>query len=79
MSRLLTLEPEALRRLLTLGLRGGLEPARLDELCQAAAAPLDLTPHDLRDALKRQGWLRWDGERWRTRLGAVGGSGPPQS
>jgi hypothetical protein len=79
MARLMALEPAALRRLLTTGLRGGLSEAELDAACGAAAAPGE-GPGALRAMLQERGWLRWDPERqrWRTRLGATTPATPPQ-
>jgi hypothetical protein len=79
MARLVALEPAALRRLLTTGLRAGLTEAELDAGC-AAAAPPGLEPAELRSRLQQRGWLGWDADRqrWRTRLGATTPSAPPQ-
>lgn len=79
MARLLALEPAALRRLLTTGLRAGLAEAELDAGCAAAAAP-GQAPAELRACLQERGWLGWDPDRrrWRTRLGAGTPAAPPQ-
>lgn len=79
MARLVALEPAALRRLLTTGLRAGLTEAELDAGCAAAATP-GQAPADLRALLQQWGWLAWDPDRqrWRTRLGATTPSAPPQ-
>ncbi|AFY29987.1 hypothetical protein [Cyanobium gracile] len=79
MARLVALEPAALRRLLTTGLRAGLTEAELDAGCAAAAAP-GQEPADLRARLQERGWLGWDPDRqrWRTRLGAPTAGAPPQ-
>ncbi len=81
MSRLLALESEPLRRLLSVGLRAGLEEPELDHHCQTAATGLDLTPTALRALLEERGWVRWDPvrQRWRTRLGGGGSMGTPQT
>jgi hypothetical protein len=81
MTRMLALESEPLRRLLSLGLRAGLEEPELDHHCQVAAAGLDLTPAGLRALLEERGWVRWDParQRWRTRLGGGGAMGSPQA
>ncbi|KEF42486.1 MAG: hypothetical protein ER33_05400 [Cyanobium sp. CACIAM 14] len=73
MSRLLALEPEPLRRLLTLGLRAGLEETELERLCEIAAGSPGPAAADLRAGLQQRGWLGWDADRrrWRTRLGAA--------
>jgi hypothetical protein len=80
MSRLLALEPEPLRQLLTIGLRAGLEEPELLGLCAAAAAPLGQEPQQLRAGLEERGWLCWDPgrQRWRTRLGSAPPSPPAQ-
>jgi hypothetical protein len=79
MARLLALEPAALRRLLTTGLRAGLAEAELDAGCAAAVAP-GQPPAELRALLQERGWLAWDPDRqrWRTRLGAIKPMAPPQ-
>ena len=80
MARLLALEPAALRQLLTMGLRAGLDEPELDARCAAAAAALGQAPEALRAMLKERGWLRWDADRqrWRTRLGPARPVAPPQ-
>jgi hypothetical protein len=80
MSRLLALEPEPLRRLLTMGLRAGLEEPELDRLCQAAAVSLGQSAAELREGLQQWGWLGWDPDRqrWRTRLGLATAVRPSQ-
>jgi len=79
MARLLSLEPAALRQLLTTGLRAGLVEAELDAGCAAAVAP-GQAPAELRALLQERGWLAWDPDRqrWRTRLGAIKPMAPPQ-
>ncbi len=79
MARLVALEPAALRRLLTAGLRAGLAEAELDAGCAAAVAP-GQAPAELRAQLQEWGWLGWDPARqcWRTRLGASRPAAPPQ-
>ncbi|MBM5822715.1 MAG: hypothetical protein FJ082_09760 [Cyanobacteria bacterium K_Offshore_surface_m2_011] len=79
MARLLALEPAALRRLLTAGLRAGLAEDEFDAGCAAAAAP-GQGPAELRALLQARGWLAWDPDRqrWRTRLGATPPAAPPQ-
>jgi hypothetical protein len=80
MTRLLALEPAALRQLLTMGLRAGLDGPELDACCAAAAIPLGQAPEELRARLQERGWLHWDADRqrWRTRLGAARPAAPPQ-
>jgi hypothetical protein len=80
MSLLLALEPVALRRLLRLGLRTGLEEGEFDQLCSASANAMGLAPAALRERLQARGWLGWDPGRhcWRTRLGAAPLAPPPQ-
>jgi hypothetical protein len=79
MARLLALEPAALRRLLTTGLRAGLAEHELDAGCAAAAAP-GQAPAELRALLQERGWLAWDPDRqrWSTRLGSARTAAPPQ-
>jgi hypothetical protein len=79
MGLLVNLEPAPLRRLLKRGLREGLTPAGLEEaLVDSFGADLEgPARYALLEALADRGWFLWNGQHWKTRLGASTLGRPP--
>lgn len=71
MATLVSLEPQALRRLLKGGLRRGLSSSDLDLLLQAewSFSIHSEQASKLLSALEERGWFRCDGDCWKTHLG----------
>lgn len=80
MGLLVSLEPAPLRRLLKRGLREGLTPAGLEQALSESFGPdLEGLPRTaLLQALADRGWFVWNGEHWKTRLGASPPGPPPR-